>query len=503
MARLRDSCAGPSARARRRHSALVAARSPPARSARAASRPRCRSPRTTARRRSRRKPSRRKASRSVRRRREAGARMVEAVSVGRVERARRRRLAQQPDARRHRQEPRRRARAVAGADRQLAAADHRRGRPGDAQSRVSAIPEFGRRTRCSTTCSSASPGAIHVRPVRRGALGQRGARRASRTSGVSVRCRAPRAGRQHRDRRRSTRPRCVRRSIRPSGSWRSPTTRRATRSGATSSARVSHADALNAQQSAASLCGERCRACSAMADATRHALAVLLGRTPDAGARRPRPRELHVPQDSAGRGAVGTAARRGPTSRPPTPPSKPRRPSRRRDGAVVPEPVAVGVDGQRRLQLAGGALGRGRDLEHRRVAVAADVSWRRTARRNGARRMTPTTPPSRSTSRRCSPRSRTSRIRSRRWNTTRRRSTSANVAAARRKALSTKPRDAYRLGALPLASARASEQQYRNAQLNAIRYTSARLTDTAALFQAMGSPAGLTQQANAAASRHE
>ena len=35
-----------------------------------------------------------------------------------------------------------------------------------------------------------------------------------------------------------------------------------------------------------------------------------------------------------------------------------------------------------------------------------------------------------------------------------------------------------------------SEQQFRNAQLDEIRYTSARLTDTAALFQAMGSAVG-------------
>ncbi|WP_345814319.1 efflux transporter outer membrane subunit [Paraburkholderia sp. PREW-6R] len=46
----------------------------------------------------------------------------------------------------------------------------------------------------------------------------------------------------------------------------------------------------------------------------------------------------------------------------------------------------------------------------------------------------------------------------------------------------------YRLGAVPIAAARSSEQQYRNAQLDEIRYTSARLTDTATLFQAMGNP---------------
>ena len=39
-----------------------------------------------------------------------------------------------------------------------------------------------------------------------------------------------------------------------------------------------------------------------------------------------------------------------------------------------------------------------------------------------------------------------------------------------------------------ISSTRSSEQQFRNAQLDEIRYTSARLTDTAALFQAMGNP---------------
>ncbi|MET3245611.1 outer membrane protein TolC [Burkholderia sp. OAS925] len=46
----------------------------------------------------------------------------------------------------------------------------------------------------------------------------------------------------------------------------------------------------------------------------------------------------------------------------------------------------------------------------------------------------------------------------------------------------------YRLGAVPVSSTRTSEQQFRNAQLDEIRYTSARLADTAALFQAMGNP---------------
>jgi NodT family efflux transporter outer membrane factor (OMF) lipoprotein len=46
----------------------------------------------------------------------------------------------------------------------------------------------------------------------------------------------------------------------------------------------------------------------------------------------------------------------------------------------------------------------------------------------------------------------------------------------------------YRLGAVPYYAVRQSEQQWRNAQLDEIRYRGSRLSDTAALFQAMGSP---------------
>ncbi|MFM0220243.1 efflux transporter outer membrane subunit [Paraburkholderia caledonica] len=70
----------------------------------------------------------------------------------------------------------------------------------------------------------------------------------------------------------------------------------------------------------------------------------------------------------------------------------------------------------------------------------------------------------------------------------------------------------YRLGAVPVSSTRTSEQQFRNAQLDEIRYTSARLTDTAALFQAMGNPPveaaksgaspGATAQATSRATAH-
>ncbi|AXE98242.1 efflux transporter outer membrane subunit [Paraburkholderia hospita] len=64
----------------------------------------------------------------------------------------------------------------------------------------------------------------------------------------------------------------------------------------------------------------------------------------------------------------------------------------------------------------------------------------------------------------------------------------ANVAAraAQRSFEETAAR--YRLGAVPVTASRASEQQYRNARLDEIRFTGARLNDTAALFQAMGNP---------------
>ncbi|WP_144112421.1 efflux transporter outer membrane subunit [Paraburkholderia sp. BCC1886] len=64
----------------------------------------------------------------------------------------------------------------------------------------------------------------------------------------------------------------------------------------------------------------------------------------------------------------------------------------------------------------------------------------------------------------------------------------ANVAARSARGIFDETSARYRLGAVPAASTRSSEQQFRNAQLDEIRYTGARLTDTAALFQAMGNP---------------
>ncbi|ACD16693.1 efflux transporter outer membrane subunit [Paraburkholderia phytofirmans] len=76
----------------------------------------------------------------------------------------------------------------------------------------------------------------------------------------------------------------------------------------------------------------------------------------------------------------------------------------------------------------------------------------------------------------------------------------ANIAARSAQGIFDETSGRYRLGALPIASARSSEQQFRNAQLDEIRYTSARLTDTAALFQAMGNPPVGTAADSAAAS---
>lgn len=64
----------------------------------------------------------------------------------------------------------------------------------------------------------------------------------------------------------------------------------------------------------------------------------------------------------------------------------------------------------------------------------------------------------------------------------------ANDAASAAQGVFEETSGRYRLGAVPIASTRSSEQQLRNAQLDEIRFTSARLTDTAALFQAMGTP---------------
>lgn len=73
----------------------------------------------------------------------------------------------------------------------------------------------------------------------------------------------------------------------------------------------------------------------------------------------------------------------------------------------------------------------------------------------------------------------------------------ANVAARAAQQSFEETAARYRLGAVPVTASRSSEQQYRNARLDEIRYTGARLNDTAALFQAMGNP--VVEQAQASA----
>jgi NodT family efflux transporter outer membrane factor (OMF) lipoprotein len=75
----------------------------------------------------------------------------------------------------------------------------------------------------------------------------------------------------------------------------------------------------------------------------------------------------------------------------------------------------------------------------------------------------------------------------------------ANIAARSAHGVFVETSGRYKLGALPESAVRSGEQQFRNAQLDEIRYTSARLTDTAALFQAMGNPPMEAAQAATAA----
>jgi NodT family efflux transporter outer membrane factor (OMF) lipoprotein len=62
----------------------------------------------------------------------------------------------------------------------------------------------------------------------------------------------------------------------------------------------------------------------------------------------------------------------------------------------------------------------------------------------------------------------------------------ANLAARAARGAFDETAARYRLGAVPVSAARAGEERYRNARLDEIRYMGARLADTASLFQAMG-----------------
>jgi hypothetical protein len=140
---------------------------------------------------------------------------------------------------------------------------------------------------------------------------------------------------------------------------------------------ASRSDALNAQQSADTFAASL-PALRQQRDTARHALAVLIGRTPDRPPADLTLADLHLPDEvpvvvpsgllhsRPDIQAAEAGCRRGR--------------SRRRDRAAVPAAVAVGGDRPGRLQLAGDAVGRRRDLERRRIAEPAAVPRRRAAR---------------------------------------------------------------------------------------------------------------------------
>jgi NodT family efflux transporter outer membrane factor (OMF) lipoprotein len=137
---------------------------------------------------------------------------------------------------------------------------------------------------------------------------------------------------------------------------------------------ISHADMLNAQQSAASLSASL-PGLKQQWTTTRHALAVLIGRTPDAAPPDLDLAQLRVPEQVPV--VVPSELLR---ARPDVQAADAALKAAAADVGDVPEPVADGFDGTRRLQLAGGALRCGSDLGGRGHAVTADLSWRRAAR---------------------------------------------------------------------------------------------------------------------------
>ena len=360
----------------------------PARSARAASRRRCRRPRITARRRSRERQSRRRRRHAaVRCRREAGARMVEAVSLGcartrsstkacaTARRSRRPTTSLAPRAKQ--------LRAQVGTS---TAAVDRRGRPGDAQ-RALGVPGLGpqhgavqllRRPDCRRTTRSTCS-ARRATPTRRCAARVNvqayqldAARRALAANIVTARSRRRRLHAQI-DAHRTARCRL-------------PTMRRAMTQRRYAFGSVSRAERLSAQQNAASLAASLPGLRAAMA---RDASCAGGAARPHARQRagRSRPREPRRARAGAGRRAVGAAAhaprhsgrrcrREGRRGR-----------RRRRDGADVSEPVADRLDGPRRLQLAARAVGRGRDLERSARRCRSRSSMAARCSRNAARRI--------------------------------------------------------------------------------------------------------------------
>jgi NodT family efflux transporter outer membrane factor (OMF) lipoprotein len=253
---------------------------------------------------------------------------------------------------------------------------------------------------------------------------------------------------------------------------------------------VSHADLLNAQQSAATLAaglpGLRQQALT-----TRHALAVLLGRTPDAAPASLELAQLHVPEQvpvvvpsellrarpdiQAADATLKAAAADVGVATAQMFPSLSLSASMGQGGFSWP----LALSGAGALWSVAGSLSQpifhgGALLAQRRAALdaydAATSQYKQTvlaAFENVADTLAALENDAQSLD-----------------------AASAAALAAQRSFDETSAR--YRLGALPVTAARASEQQFRNARLDEIRYTGSRLADTAALFYAMGeSPAEL------------
>ncbi len=249
---------------------------------------------------------------------------------------------------------------------------------------------------------------------------------------------------------------------------------------------ISHADMLNAQQSAASLAaglpGLRQQWLS-----TRHALAVLLGRTPDAAPADLDLAQLHVPEQvpvvvpsellrsrpdiQAADAALKAAAADVGVATAQMYPSLSLTASMGQGGFSWP----AALSGAGTIWAIAGSLSQpifhgGALLAQRRAALATyDATTEQykqtvlTAFQNVADTLAALEHDAQALD-------------------------AANVAARDAQGISDETAARYRLGAVPVSVARSSEQQFRNARLDEIRYTGARLTDTAALFQAMGTP---------------
>jgi NodT family efflux transporter outer membrane factor (OMF) lipoprotein len=249
---------------------------------------------------------------------------------------------------------------------------------------------------------------------------------------------------------------------------------------------VSHSDLLNAQQSAASLAASLPAARQQLLT-TRHALAVLLGRTPDqapppldlASLRVPQQVPVSVPSDllkarpdiQAADAALKAAAADVGVATAQMFPSITLNASMGQGGFSWP----VALSGAGAIWSIGASITQpifhgGALLAQRRAALAsyeaATSQYRQTvlaAFQNVADTLAALEHDAQSLD-------------------------ASNIAAraAQRSFEETSAR--YRLGAVPVAASRSAEQQFRSARLDEIRYTGARLNDTAALFQAMGNP---------------